>query len=126
MLPDYAALAEAVRVWAARNSVPVDQVELRHEGRPEVILRLADGPGDPEEAPAERGAPLSPITLDILTVLSAAGKPLTTTRILEAMARHKPPMEWSSRSVNDHLARMVKDGTLTSGAGGKPGYAVAE
>jgi hypothetical protein len=77
----------------------------------------------PAEPAAEKGRALSPVVLDILTVLRESGKPMTTTRILEAMARRQPPMEWSARSVSDYLARMVEDGTLENVQDGSPrGY----
>ena len=86
-----------------------------------LLIPLPSGqPAPLVQAEGERGRPISQIRLDILTVLREAGKPLTTTRLLEAMALRKPPMEWSERSVSEHLARMVEDGTLENPDGARP------
>jgi hypothetical protein len=122
MLPDYAALAEAIARWAPQAGVPVDVVQLSYHDRPTLVLPLPPGGAGPQssgEPQAERGQTISQVALDVLAVLEEAGKPLTTTRILEAMAKRKPPMDWSQRSVAEHLARMVVDGTLENVQEGK-------
>ena len=75
----------------------------------------------PAPSLGDKGRPVSRVALDILKVIEEEGRPLTTTRLLEAMA--KRGMEWSHRAVADHLVRMVEDGTLENPTGVKPrGY----
>ena len=76
-----------------------------------------------EPAPGEKGQVISPIALDILKVIEESPVPLTGTRLLEAMARRG--MEWSRTSVENHLASMIRDGTLENPGTAKPrGYRI--
>ena len=118
---DFTTLVEFLARWCATAGLHADRLELLYRDKTVLLIPLPSGqPAPLVQAEGERGRPISQIRLDILTVLREAGKPLTTTRLLEAMALRKPPMEWSERSVSEHLARMVEDGTLENPDGARP------
>lgn len=120
MLPDCTIIEEAVRQWAAAAGVRVDQIALSRKGRPVLVLPITGGNGEPSEP---KGKTISPVVSDILTILEEADKPLTTTRILQALA--KKGIEWSERAVSGHLARLVEEGTLQNCKDPeRPGYSV--
>jgi hypothetical protein len=119
MLPDLGPVEDAIREWVAAAGVHVDQVVLNRRGRPVLVLPLPASPASGDV----KGAGLSACVRDILDVLEAADGPLTTTRILDALA--KRGREWSQRSVAGHLAELVRDGTLENVQDGpRRGYRV--
>src|SRR4051794_30452747 len=66
-------------------------------------------PEPPADVPRdEKGPGVSQAVIDILTILQEAGRPMTGTRIMTEMARRG--IEWSNRTVEMHLARMIEDG----------------
>ena len=105
-MPDYGQLAAEVRRLAQLHGLHADAFSLLFRGQPVIVLPLTAAP--PEEN-GERGRTISQIPLDIIAVLEAVGRPLTTTQLLAEMSRRR--MEWSQRAVSQHLAEMVSDGT---------------
>jgi hypothetical protein len=126
MLPDYAALANIVQQWALTAGVPVDHVALSYRDRAVLVLPLnhvSTPAPDDEERP--RGRALSRCVLDILATLREAGKPLTETKLLEALA--KAGYDWSRTHVERHIKGMMADGTLENVQEGRQrGYRVLE
>lgn len=118
--PDYAALIAELRHIAQQAGVHADSFAFTYHGQPVLVLPLNPTiPADPDAG--ERGRVISQIPLDIIAVLESVGRPLTTTQLLAEMNSRR--MEWSQRAVSEHLAEMVRDGTLLNPEGAKPrGY----
>lgn len=61
----------------------------------------------------------SPCISDILEVITAANRPLTTTMIFEALEQANK--KWSLRTLSYYLKMMMDNGTLENPKGSKPG-----
>jgi len=73
----------------------------------------------------ERGSPLSRCITDILATLREAGRPLTTTRLMEEL--WKKGREWCERSVQNHLKALMEDGTIENPPDARPrGYRLTD
>ena len=88
--------------------------------------RVAEDPGVLED---ERASPRNPIQhrciKDILATLREVGRPLTTNRLLEEMARRGH--DWSERTVAQYLKVLMEDGTIENPPDAKPrGYRESE
>ena len=117
---DLPALVIALRLLAQEHGLHVDSFTYSYHGTPVIVLPL-DAAAEPDSG--ERGRPVSQIRLDILALLESVGRPLTTTQLLAEMSRRR--MEWSQRAVSEHLAEMVRDGSLDNPEGAKPrGYRI--
>lgn len=112
MTPDYDGIIEAALVLAAALHINVAEIVLNDSrGRPRLIL--------PVKAPEAPQAGTLNVPLEIIKVLREAGKPLTGVLVFEALLARG--VRTSDRTVNGHLAELVKDGTLQKGTDGK-GY----
>lgn len=115
-------LFAAVRAWAAVNypGRSVRRVILKMDQGEPVGLPMppaGDAKGDVE--------PLRGCAADILTVLRAAGRRMTTMDILAELDRSG--MEWSDRTVKGCLAELVDAGTIDNDQKARPrGYGVAD
>lgn len=102
------------------------------EGEPTVVV-VAEGGKTyvfqlPPPAPAARPPPGAPPTRgcpgDIYRALKAAGRRLTCPEIVDAFA--EAGVEWSERTIRQHLAEMIERGWIDHDPQAKPpGYSVA-
>lgn len=116
---------------------PLKSVKLRVYGLDTAIV-LAVAPGIPASGEEEEDEPrtgrerfgLDACTRDILACLEAAGRPLSKTRLIEAMdrrARERLGGEWSESTICRRLAELMSDGTISNPEGLSPrGYRLAE
>jgi len=142
---DLAEMMSGVRAWAQRHypANRLQYIEIHLAGIP-VALVLADPPTgqspndeqreddaqreDDEPGRGRRG--LHRCTKDILATLEAVGKPLTKTRLIDAMdkrCRAGQAEEWSESTICRKLAELMEDGTLINPEGVRPrGYRITE
>jgi hypothetical protein len=119
VLPDFAQVEEALRAWMAQAGIRADQLVLNRRGHPVLMLPLTSPP-QPTEGNGRHNIPL-----EILKVVREAGKRMTGVLIFEALTERG--IRTNDRTVNGHLADMVKDGTLTNDQKAKPpGYGLPE
>lgn len=128
-------LLEAVRQWAGElyPGRPVVEIRVRLYGLGDVKLPVesmvstasAVVGADQVEERDSGGRRHSQCADDILAVLDAAKRPLTTTRLMSELSR--AGKEWSQRHVARYLAEMVADGTLENDPNARPrGYRLPE
>jgi hypothetical protein len=125
-----AEMLRAVVLWA-QDTYPyltACKLEVHFHGQPEPVsmplfpVREGSTPAHvADDCIEEKKGRVSQCVLDIFTVLREAKRPLTTYGILEAMATHKPVMEWDQRTVSGYLSKLIKDGALLNPPGAKPG-----
>ena len=130
-------LLDAVRSWAAANypGCPVEFITI-HCRFLSTPIQLAMSPMLSGTVPnVEEGGERGPsgvdrCSKDILATLRAAGRPLTKTRLLEAMEARchaGQAEEWSQRTVDRRLAELMADGTISNPEDARPrGYRLSD